>query len=378
LASALVISAGYSPSRLFLLWGIVYVLSGLYFRVPVSVQPLKAMAVIAIATGLSLSQLGSAAVGYGVLMLLLALTGTLQRIREWFSPALVRGIQLGIGLILLQKAWGLVWGGPWILGHTTEAGVAGPLTSLGAIAVLQLSRFTRGWNLAVPIFLAGAVLGVAVMGWPQLGASEEPLLAWSLPDWASWPSLFVVLMLPQLPLTLGNAVIAAADACHHYWPDRAQRVGVRRLAVSIGTSNVLIGLLGGFPVCHGAGGIAAHARFGGRTGRTTILVGSALILAGLFPLASALLLCVPVPVLAALLALVGVEMLRLLRTLEHRSAAVVAIGVGATSFITHNLAWGLLIGWALERLLPVAIGRPRPIWAQPARELGRSRHSERP
>ena len=58
---ALVIFNGYSPHRLFFLWGLAYLVAGWYYRVPVAVQPLKAMAVIALASGYQVPQLASAA-----------------------------------------------------------------------------------------------------------------------------------------------------------------------------------------------------------------------------------------------------------------------------------------------------------------------------
>ena len=108
LAFALVIVNGFPPARIFLLFGIVYILTGWYFKVPVAVQPLKAMAVIAIAKGFSVEMLSVTAFFYGILLLFLSLTGLIKMIQKLFTPGLVRGVQLGIGLILAQKAIELV------------------------------------------------------------------------------------------------------------------------------------------------------------------------------------------------------------------------------------------------------------------------------
>ena len=44
----------------------------------------------------------------------------------------------------------------------------------------------------------------------------------------------------------------------------------------IGTS------IGGVPMCHGAGGMAAHIRFGARTGGALVILGSVVLFIGLF------------------------------------------------------------------------------------------------
>jgi hypothetical protein len=198
--------------------------------------------------------------------------------------------------------------------------------------------------------IGSAVAAGAIFGPPVLaGGSAVVQPQWPAP--LQWGELFILLMLPQLPLTLGNAVVAANDACHEYWPDRAGRVSSKSLATSIGLGNLGIGFLGGFPMCHGAGGIAAHHRFGGRTGRTTIILGSALILAALVPSVASLLLLIPVPVLAGLLLMVAWEMVRLVLRPAPRAEIVVALVTGIVAFVFGHLAIGLVAGWILHHVL---------------------------
>ena len=127
LAYALVVANGFSAPRIFFLWGLAYIATGLFYRVPVSVQPLKAMAVIAIAAGLDPATIGTAAVAYGLLFVLLAASGLITRVRRLFSAALVRGIQLGIGLMLSVKALGLVLESRFVLGGAApDVSTTGP------------------------------------------------------------------------------------------------------------------------------------------------------------------------------------------------------------------------------------------------------------
>ena len=367
LASALALSAGFGVSRLFFLWGLAYVVTGAWFRVPVSVQPLKAMAILAIGLEIDAATLSNTAVGYGILFLLLTITGSIPRIQSWFSTGLVRGVQLGIGLVLARKAFGLVQEADWLLGGSANAGLWSVGIATATVFVLAGALRWKGWNLTLPV-IGFAVLGGILLGGVAPSVSAGSIVQWQTPAPSAWGQLFILLMLPQLPLTLGNAVVAANDACHEYWPERATRVSVGRLAASIGLGNVAIGLLGGFPMCHGAGGIAAHHRFGGRTGWTTVILGTGLISCAVFPGVAGLVLRIPVPVLAGLLLMVAWEMIRLVGRPAPRAQIAVAVVTGVISFATRDLAVGLAAGWILERALtffPVATAAPRGDSPQP-------------
>jgi hypothetical protein len=237
-----------------------------------------------------------------------------------------------------------------LLGGSADAGPWSIAIAGATVLVLAGSLRWKGWNLTLPV-IGVAVLGGVLLGDVAPSISAGSVVQWQTPAPSAWGQLFILLMLPQLPLTLGNAVVAANDACHEYWPGRAARVSVGRLAASIGLGNVAIGLLGGFPMCHGAGGIAAHYRFGGRTGWTTVILGVALISCAVFPGVAGLVLRIPVPVLAGLLLMVAWEMIRLVGRPAPRARIAVAVVTGVVSFATRNLAVGLAAGWILERIL---------------------------
>jgi sulfate permease, SulP family len=350
LAFALVTTNGVPAPRLAFLWGAAYVATGLFFRVPVSIQPLKAMAVIALTAGYGLDMLTTAAFAYGVLFLVLAWTGLINRLKKFFTPGLVRGVQLGIGLMLARKAMELLQGSSFFL--TTDG--SGGILVVAACVLSLVILLVGGWWIRRPLALPLLVIGV-VAGW-LAGVRPDPLLAagspfqFTMPVWHLLPNAVLLLMLPQLPLTLGNAVIAADDACHLFWRERAGRVSVKRLATSIGLGNVVIGLAGGFPICHGAGGIAAHARFGGKTGRTTVILGGAMMIAALIPGGTSPLFMIPVPILGALLLVVSWEMVRLVGKLPHRRDLAVGLITGIVAFVTRNLAIALAVGWVFEWL----------------------------
>ncbi|HDL17766.1 MAG TPA: hypothetical protein ENH29_01805 [Bacteroidetes bacterium] len=351
LAFALIIFNQFPPQRLFFLWGLVYLITGWYYRVPVAVQPLKAMAVIAIASGFSVAQLSSAAFFYGILMVLLSATGAIRGLERWFSPALVRGVQLGIGLILLQKALMMIHSNGVYFNQGNAALWVKILLFSVVVLVLFVMQFIR--KIPVSIFVIAASIGVTGF----LGLA--PAHSWvdgrafhlQIPQFDFLFAGLIYLMIPQLPLTLGNAVFAANDACHSFWREQAKRVSSSRLGFSIGLSNIVIGLLGGFPICHGAGGIAAHAKFGAKTGGSTIIIGSLLIIVALINPLAEFLFYIPIPILGAMLLFTSWSLMALVKKLPGRIELMVAVTVGAISFFTRNLTIALLAGLGLEYTL---------------------------
>ena len=115
-------------------------------------------------------------------------------------------------------------------------------------------------------------------------------------------------------------------------------------------TNILIGTLGGFPICHGAGGIAAHAQFGGKTGGTVIIIGSLLVIAALIDPLSSFLFFIPIPILAAMLLFDAWRMMMLIQKLKIKFEWIIAIVVGIISFATRNLTIALIVGFIIERL----------------------------
>lgn len=351
LAFLLIMTNGFPAARIFFLWGLAYIAVGFFYKVPISIQPLKAMAVIAVTSGFTASMLSSAAVLYGLLLLILSTTGLIKWIQQWFSQSLIRGIQLGIGLLLAGKAWDLISGQVLYLNGTDELGSWILVLAGGILLVLMLSKWLFKRSVALEIIVASLIISL-LFGVPfvvdEAGGSAW---LWSLPNWSSWWSLVVLLIIPQLPLTLGNAVYAADDACHKFWPEQSERVTPTRLASSIGILDIIIGLLGGFPVCHGAGGIAAHHRFSGKTGGTVIILGVVLVLLALTQTFNTLLFLIPIPVLGVLLLFDSWQMMVLMRYLPERKQIFIALLVGITSFFTRNLSIALLAGFVMERLL---------------------------
>lgn len=353
LAFALVISNGFPSARIFLLWGIAYIITGWYYKVPVSVQPLKAMAVIAITAGFSAGMLSTAAVLYGVLFIILSSTGLIEWLQKWFSQAIVRGIQLGIGLLLAKKALALIYEKTLFLNGALPAGNWILLMALGTLGILIAGKYLFKKPIALVVIIASVAASLFFGIRPGVEAAAGSAIQLSLPHWSQWWDILILLMIPQLPLTLGNAVYAANDACHEFWGKQARKVSAPKLAGSIGLSDIFIGLLGGFPICHGAGGIAAHSRFGGKTGGTTIILGVAFVTLALVGNLSTFLFLIPIPILGTLLLFDSWAMIVLVRRLADLPKVVTAVTVGTISLATHNLTLALIAGLIVERIVGI-------------------------
>ncbi|MEK6537385.1 MAG: molybdate transporter family protein, partial [Actinomycetota bacterium] len=168
-----------------------------------------------------------------------------------------------------------------------------------------------------------------------------------IPGRESFIAALFLLVIPQVPVTFGNSVVATTDVAHSYFKKRAKRVTPKALCASLGIANTAIGLLGGMPVCHGSGGVTAHYRLGARSGGAAVLMGVLLVsLALLFgDSAVYLILMLPLPLLGAFMIYVGIEYARLvLELFEHKLSLLVAVAMGVLSLLWGNIAVGMVIG----------------------------------
>lgn len=155
--------------------------------------------------------------------------------------------------------------------------------------------------------------------------------------------------LPQIPLTLGNAVIAVTDENNRLFPHGS--VTESRVAVSTGVMNLFSGTVGGVPMCHGAGGMAAHIAFGARTGGSVVILGGMLLALALFFSHSveALYQLFPTAVLGVVLFLAGVQLAVGSSVLPAGRGDRVVVLVCA-ALCMWNVAAGFLMGILLHHL----------------------------
>jgi MFS superfamily sulfate permease-like transporter len=348
LAVAMVTVNGLNATAVFGGVGLLYMATALFFRVPVSVQPLKAFAAAAIALGLDAATIAAGALMMSAAMGALAWLGLADRIAARFPVVLVRGIQAGVALLLAKAAIELAEKGNW-------PGLApiDPTFSLAIAAVSCAVLFACQRSSWIPgsliVLASGLAIGLLAGGLPQGLEAGPASVGLSIPAGADWGTALTALLLTQLPLTFGNSVVATADVERAYFGNRARRVTPNRLAGSISTANLLAGLSGGLPSCHGAGGVTAHYKLGARTLWATFAVGSIfLVLALAVGSSLPVLLTLLAPgALAGMLLFVGIQHALLAATLEHLDDRLIAAGAGAVTVLSGNLGIGFLAGMAV-------------------------------
>lgn len=366
IAVALITINGLNATAVFGVAGLAYIGTALYFRVPVPVQPLKAFAAAAIALGLSAETLAAGALLMAVAMALLAITGSADWLAKRFPLVLIRGIQASVALLLTKAAIELAQKGNWKgLPHVDPA--VGLAIAVGCCAVLFMTRR----DLRVPggllVLGGGLIAGLAVSGLPSGVHLGPDAVGIGIPNGGAFATALTSLVLAQIPLTFGNAVVATADAERDYFGSRAERVRPGRLAGSISLWNTLAGLMAGLPICHGAGGVTAHYRLGARTATATVFTGClylglALLLGGSLPIL--LMLLLP-GALAGMLLFVAIQHALLSARLERADDRVIAATVGVVTLASGNLAIGFGVGVAL--VLARAAARALVTGRMPAR-----------
>ncbi len=346
------------PTGVFLVVGLTYVLAGIVYRLPVPVQPLKAVAAIAIATGLPAGVVSASGLLMAAFLLLVAVTGIVRPMARLFPKAIVRGIQLGLAMLLIKAGLSLVAKRPVIAGGddalVSIANVSVPVGWLMAIAasVVFFLFLRRRWVPASLVLLGmGAIAGLFWGSVPGLTTLRMGLSfpAFSVPGIPDLSAAMVLLVIPQIPLTLGNAVFASADAARTYYGPKARGVTHRNLLTTMGIGNALAGILGGAPVCHGSGGFTAHHRLGARTGAAPLMIGGMLIALAIFVDGNVLpiLAMIPYAVLGVLVVFVGVQHGLLVRDLSSRPEIAVAVLVAVVALATANMAVGFGSGMVL-------------------------------
>ncbi len=334
LAILLIAKNGIYPTALFLAAGLFYIASALYFKITMPVQPLKAMCVIAIASGLDFEILNAAGITMGALLLVMAVTGVSTRLGNLFPVSVIRGIQLGLGAMLARTSFDLIV--PDIL-------IA---CFAGALLLITVTIFKQVPPL-IPVLIIGIVLSFKSASLSLTGSTP---LTFTLPNYSDLMTGFVMLVLPQIALTFGNAIVATRDTGIMLYGKRAHRLNLTSIPVSIGLANIVSGLMGGAPMCHGSGGMTAHHTFGAKDNISGYIIGGTLIaLALLFGnSAVSFITAFPSGILGVLLLYVGIQhALYLKDIIDEQKALVIALIVGITGFVLNNLTIGFLAGLTL-------------------------------
>ena len=354
IAIAMILLNKLHATNVFVLIGLFYIVAGHYFGVPVPVQPMKVIGAYAIAVGLTPTQIVASSLWMGGIILFLGFSGLIQIIGRYIPQSTVRGVQLAVGVVLMIKGLKLIIMPDPNLAFQT----LGPI-NLGIIlgGVGLILTFLLLDNRKLPGALVLVVLGVLLgllIGKPLNLASFNWSIHLPKPIPYGWPSLddFIwvlpILVLPQIPMTIGNAIISNTDIMHEYFGDSAKRATYSSVANSQGLADIVSFFLGGIPMCHGAGGLAAHYRFGARTAGSNLIIGGIFILLALIfgENMVAILNLLPFSLLGVLLVFAGLQLALMIQDLHNRRDLFVALFMlGIT--LASNLGVAFILGVVL-------------------------------
>ncbi len=334
------------PLGILIAFGVFKIIGGLYFKTPIPVQPMKAIGGMAIAHPESITQgmiLGSG-LFTGFFWLTLGLTGAISWLHKVTGKPISRGIMLGLG-------FSFIWEGLKMMGDQ-------PIVAISALIL----TFILLAHEKIPVMLLLLVFGlfVAIYNNPRIFA-ELSQISW---HWR-WPQIYLgkitwtdflmgtlFLGLPQAPLTLGNAIIGTAEENNALFPDRP--VSVKTIALDHGFMNLFSALIGGIPLCHGAGGMAGHVRFGARTGGALIIMGALVLIIGLFFSESVILIfnCFPVSILGVILFFAGLELASISRDIgSQREEAYIVLTTAGLAVWNMGVAYlaGMLLYYGVKK-----------------------------
>jgi SulP family sulfate permease len=230
--------------------------------------------------------------------------------------------------------------------------VIGAVAAIVTLLLLDNKKFPAGLIVVAGGLAAGLVFGARFDLSSGFGVNLPEILPFGFPGEADFTFALFALVLPQLPMTLGNAVLAYTDLSKEYFGDRSANVTNRKACVSMALANFFSFLLGGMPLCHGAGGLAAHYRFGARTAGSNVMIGVLFLalavlfgndIVGLFNL-------LPMSILGVLLLFAGSQLTLTIMDLKDRKDYFVAtLILGIT--LASNLAVGFIAGMIVAQLL---------------------------
>lgn len=344
---------GLNPAGFLVMMGLANIATGIAYRLPMPIEPMKVIAIAAIAQHWTPSMIYASGFAMGIIWILFALTGIVGWLGRVTPTCVIRGIQITLGVLLVIEAYKLLATG-WVLG-------------IAATILAIILRQNRHAPAAIVLMALGIGIVLVKGEFHQVSApgfSLPPLTGFRPGE--LWQTLLLA-GFAQIPLTVTNATIATSSLIRTYWPNR--NVSERRLSLNQGIMNMIVPFFGGMPMCHGAGGLAGQYYFGARTGGTNIIEGLFEIILGLFLASSVagIFTVFPKAIIGAMMLLVGFELTRFvknIRTAEDLFPMAVTVAVS----LATNMAYGFIAGIASSWLTRFILNKLRGAKTIPLKE----------
>jgi len=328
--------------HILLFFSVWYIITGLYYKMPMPVEPMKVIGAIVIAGGLSKEEITASGMILGILFLILGFSKGMNFVQEKVPSSVVRGIQMGLALILFKTSINFI--------------IKDSVLSIICITIIILffiaNKFIHLTDIsAIVVILIGVMIGLQKFGIPQIRILPLPTLI--IPGIQDFLKGGWLLAISQAPLTITNAILTTSllmqDLIH-------REVEPDKLSISIGLMNLTSVPFGGFPMCHGAGGLAAQYRFGARTGGSNIISGILLLPIALFFASPEFVAIIPLGVFGALLVFVAIELGK--HSLKTDSY-IVTITIAILALITNmTIAFiiGIILAYSLAKITKHHLG----------------------
>ena len=334
----MILASGLDATHILLVYGFMQILTGLIYQRPMPVQPLKAVAAIVITQKISGSVIFGGGLAIALIMLLLTATNTLNLISKHVPKCVVRGIQFGLGLNLALLA---------MKDYVSHDGVEGYLLALVSFFIILFLLP----NKKIPVALI--VLGLGII-YALIFKIKSSTIAtnivfsvpvFRIPTFDEMLSGLLILAIPQVPLSLGNSILATQQVNNDLFPNKP--LTIKKIGFTYSLMNGIASCFGGVPVCHGSGGMMGHYTFGARTGGSLLIYGGMYILLGVLFSNNLTLIksLFPLGILGVILLIESLALMILAKDLSEKNELWIALLVAVISCsVPNGFAVGLILG----------------------------------
>ncbi|CAI8601228.1 unnamed protein product [Vicia faba] len=376
------------------------IITGLFFGLPMPVQPMKSIAAVAISESppLTIPQISAAGLSVAAVLLFLGTTGLMSFLYRYLPLPVVRGVQLSQGLQFAFSAIKYIRYQQDLSSGSSKTGPVRPWFSLDGLALaliavlflvlttgagednhseqqqheleendydseervdnLRRNKIRRRLKIlsmipsALIVFVFGLLLcfirDPSIFHDLRFGPSRIKFIRIT---WDDFKVGFVRAAIPQIPLSILNSVIAVCKLSGDLFPER--EASAMKVSVSVGVMNFVGCWFGAMPCCHGAGGLAGQYRFGGRSGASIVFLGiGKLLIALVFGNSFGRILGqFPIGILGVLLLFAGIELAMASKDMSSKQESFVMFVCAAVSLTGSSAALGFFVGIVLYLLL---------------------------
>lgn len=340
----MIMVSGIDSASTLIIYGILQIISGIYYGIPMAVQPLKAVATIVIAQHLTGDVIYGGGLAIGIIMLVFTLTGVINKLKILIPKAVIRGVQLGLGLMLANIALkDYIVKDSHLFDYILVA-------IAGIIGIILMGN--RKYPPAIFIILIGVfyALFFQIENPTSLFSQVEiEIPNFSIPEWNDITTGFLLLALPQIPLSIGNSILATEQISKDLFPEK--NISVNKIGITYSLMNIFSAFFSGIPVCHGSGGMVGHHSFGARTGGSIVIYGIFFLVIGFFFSENfdEIIRLFPIQILGVILFFEALKLCFLIKDLQTKTSDLyIALFVG---LIACSVPYGFLISLILGTIL---------------------------